>query len=56
MRLIVNYFRSLFCKHNWKHLTQVDYYSEHCTNDRLPVRCKQIFICTKCLMKKEINY
>ena len=56
MRWIVDYFRSLFCNHEWEHFKEVQYYETHDTTYSLPVRRKQIFICTKCLTKKEINY
>ena len=45
MRLIINYLRSCFCKHEWELLKKSNIYDE---DEDLPIGSKWIYRCKKC--------
>lgn len=53
MRWLVNYIRSLFCKHEWELLKQVGYYDD---GDKLPCRSILLYRCKKCGYVQKIQY
>ena len=54
MRWLINYIRSLFCKHEWEFIKSVKYYEN--PSDRMPVRHTLIYRCKKCGYAQKINY
>ena len=54
MRWLINYVRSLFCKHEWEFIKNVEYYEN--PSDRMPVRHTLIYRCKKCGYARKINY
>lgn len=53
MRYLVNYIRSLFCKHDWELLRKIDVYeSEH---SKMPHSHRVIYRCKKCGFVQKIK-
>lgn len=46
IRLIIQYFRSCFCKHDWEHLTTTRVFVDE--NSSLPFHMIYIYRCNKC--------
>jgi len=46
MRRVVNYFRSLFCKHHWALLREVEVYRNLIASR--PTSIRQVYRCSKC--------
>lgn len=53
MRWLINYIRSLFCKHEFEFLKQVRYYED---GDELPSRSILLYRCKKCGYVQKIRY
>ena len=57
MRLLINYFRSCFCKHDWELLQQANVWSGDNLHFEYPIGTKWIYRCKKCGWHKIIkNY
>lgn len=54
MRTIINYIRSLFCKHDWEYLGKTEHFSSD--SSELPYKITQRWRCRKCgyIMKSEL--
>jgi hypothetical protein len=46
MRLIINYIRSCFCKHDWEMIMNTAYYSNQ--DAKIPLCYKKVYRCKKC--------
>lgn len=56
MRKIIDYIRSLFCKHDFELLAKSDVYEAHDPYTLLfPSYTKWIYVCKKCGYKKKIT-
>lgn len=53
MRWIVNYIRSLFCKHDFEHLISIDLYER--SSDTMPCGHKYVYRCKKCGYTQKIR-
>lgn len=54
MRWLINYIRSLFCKHEWEFLKNVEYFDK--PGDKMPVRRTLIYRCKRCGYVQRIHY
>ncbi len=53
MRWLINYIRSLFCKHEWEFLRKVEFY-EDCNT--MPSKHLIMYCCKKCGYVQKIRY
>ena len=56
MRIIVNYLRSLFCKHEWEYLGYIRVWDSGDPNANVPHHIVDRWRCTKCgyVMKNKV--
>ena len=57
MRVIVNYIRSLFCKHEWEYLGEIQVWGSSNPNAKAPHCIIDRWRCTKCgyIMKSKVG-
>ena len=53
MRLIVNYFRSLFCKHEWEKIAEITLMNEE---HDIPAGYQFVYRCPKCGYTQKIKF
>ena len=47
MRWIINYIRSLFCKHKWEFIKEIAVFDSNISKDR-PLESRCVYRCRKC--------
>ena len=51
---MIDWIRSLFCKHEWEHISDVRVYENDYS--QRPCGREKVFYCKKCMKKKIIKY
>ena len=54
MRILIDYIRSCFCKHEWECVKEVTMFDPECSSSR-PIGTKWVYRCKKCYRHKVVK-
>lgn len=55
MRWLINYIRSLFCKHEWERIAKIANHSDW-SDSSMPIGYTEVYRCKKCGYVQKIHY